>query len=202
MKFKWICMSLLLTLSSCNGQDEYILSYAKEHPEVLYGVNVEDAEKIYEQRKDHMYSSFCTYRTETSELREANDENGSFMEYLIPLLDKEPSDHNLNDVNFDFDYIFIVYYGYGKPRFPRCSYSFFFNMEKQLMFVVYSFDINNWEDEDDKRFYDLSSEEAKHIKARRDMIVEIASQQEETGSTNTSAYQIRAEQFNRKAGLK
>ena len=110
------------------------------------------------------------------------------MEYLIPLLGKEPSPQShINDGNFDCDYIFIVYYGDGKARFPRCSYSFFFNMEKQLMFVVYSYDINNWNGEDDKRFYDLSSEETKHIKARIDEIVEIASQQVETGSTDTSA---------------
>lgn len=63
MKHKFLCLSLLFLLSSCHEERLYPIDYEKEHPEVLFDVNAQDARKVYEERKDHRFDASFSNQT-------------------------------------------------------------------------------------------------------------------------------------------
>lgn len=163
MKHKFLCLSLLFLLSSCHEERLYPIGYEKEHPEVLFDVNAQDARTVYEERKDHRFDASFSNQTANYS---AKDEEGALMEYLIPLLDKEPMtqyDESIFD-KMEYYYCFLIFYSNGSAKTPNCGYTFYLHQEHNCMEVIFSFHIYPQVDVEKIKYISLSETEGTYIK--------------------------------------
>lgn len=163
MKHKFLCLSLLFLLSSCHEERLYPIDYEKEHPEVLFDVNAQDARKVYEERKDHRFDASFSNQTANYS---AKDEEGALMEYLIPLLDKEPMtqyDASIFD-EMEYYYCFLIFYSKGSAKTPNCGYTFYLHQEHNCMEVIFFFHVYPQVDVEKIKYFSLSETEGTYIK--------------------------------------